>query len=306
MTASQTNNKWLARGVFHWAHQGGAKEAPSNTLHAMELGCATGADGLEFDVHRSRDGRIVLIHDDSLERTTDRSGWVSQHSAGELAALDAAYWWVPGHVDNHDPNTAEAAYELRGRVDKDPDLGVPTVDDVLDRFGHMPMTIEVKDEQAAEPLVALLRARNIPFENMIVTSFSDTVVDKLHRLAPDLPLAPAGRWTFGFYLRTRLHRRLPRRGPYVALQVPHRRPLKEIEQIPAFIRAVIPKAWSLTVTSPRFVRAAHRAGLAVHVWTIDDPDEMRTLIGMGVDGIMTDRPSVLTGVLTGLAAPQAG
>jgi glycerophosphoryl diester phosphodiesterase len=106
--------------------------------------------------------------------------------------------------DNHDPNTAEAAYELRGRVDKDPDLGVPTVDDVLDRYGHMPMTIEVKDEQAAEGLVSVLRAKSIPFENLIVTSFSDTVVDRLHHLAPDLPLAPGGRWTFGFYLRTRL------------------------------------------------------------------------------------------------------
>jgi glycerophosphoryl diester phosphodiesterase len=88
--------------------------------------------------------------------------------------------------------------------------------------------------------------------------------------------------------------------------VPHRRPLNEIEQIPALIRAVLPKAWSLTVTSPRLVRAAHRAGLAVHVWTIDDPDEMRMLIGMGIDGIMTDRPSVLTAVLTDLAAPHAG
>jgi glycerophosphoryl diester phosphodiesterase len=83
----------------------------------------------------------------------------------------------------------------------------------------------------------------------------------------------------------------------VALQVPHRRPLNEIPQIPAFIRAVLPKTWSLKVTSPRLVRVAHRAGLAVHVWTIDDPDEMRTLIEMGVDGIMTDRPSVLRAVL---------
>jgi glycerophosphoryl diester phosphodiesterase len=297
MSASQMENSWLERRVFHWAHQGGAKEAPSNTLFAMDRGCAAGAHGLEFDVHRSRDGRIVLIHDASLARTTDRSGWVAQHSAGELAAFDAAYWWVPGQVDDHTPDTAEAAYELRGQVDKDPDLGVPVLDDVLDRFGHLPMTIEVKDEDAAEGLVSLLRAKAIPFENLIVTSFNDNVVDQLHRLAPDLPLAPGGRWTFGFFLRTRLHRRLPARGQYVALQVPHRRALKEIEQIPAFIRAFLPKGWNLRVTSRRLVRTAHRAGLAVHVWTIDDADEMRTLIGMGVDGIMTDRPCVLAAVL---------
>ena len=298
MTDPKTENRWLGRGVFHWAHQGGAKEAPSNTLYAMEQGCANGAHGLEFDVHRSRDGRVVLIHDDSLERTTNRSGWVAQHSAGELAGFDAAYWWVPGQVDNHDPATAEAVYELRGQIDKDPDLGIPTLDELLDRFGHLPMTIEVKDEDVAEPLISVLQAKKIQFENLIVTSFSDTVVERLHTLAPDLPLAPGGRWMFFFYLRTRLRLPVPRRGPYVALQVPHKRPLKEIEQVPSFIRGLIPKTWRLTVTSPRLVRAAHRAGLAVHIWTIDDADEMRKLIAMGVDGIMTDRPSVLAAILT--------
>jgi glycerophosphoryl diester phosphodiesterase len=298
MTGATADNPWLGRSVFHWAHQGGAKEAPSNTLHALELSRENQADGLEFDVHRSRDGRVVLIHDAALQRTTDRSGWVSQHSAGELAAMDAAYWWVPGQVDNHDPTTGQPAYELRGQVDKDPDLGIPILDDVLDRFGHLPMTIEVKDEAAAEPLVSLLRAKEIPFDNLIVTSFSDTVVDRLHRLAPDLPLAPGGRWTFRFYVRARLRLPLPKRGPYVALQVPHHRPLRELEQIPGALRAVLPKGWKLTVTSRRLVRAAHRAGLAVHVWTIDDADEMRVLIGMGVDGIMTDRPTLLSHVLS--------
>jgi glycerophosphoryl diester phosphodiesterase len=297
MTVSRMENPWLERRVFHWAHQGGAREAPSNTLRAMEQGSANGADGLEFDVHRSQDGRVVLIHDDSLHRTTNRSGWVSQHSAGELAGFDAAYWWVPGQVDNDDPETRESAYELRGQVDKDPDLGIPTLDELLDRFGHMPMTIEVKDEAAAEPLVALLRAKAIPFENLIVTSFSDKVVERLHSLAPDLPLAPGGRWTFFFYLKGRVHWPVPARGPFVALQVPHRRSLKEIDQIPAVIRALLPKGLKLRVTSRRLVRVAHRAGLAVHLWTIDDADEMRELIDMGVDGIMTDKPSVLTAVL---------
>jgi glycerophosphoryl diester phosphodiesterase len=297
MTTSVAANPWLERRAFHWAHQGGAKEAPSNTLHAMEHGCAAGADGLEFDVHRSRDGHVVVIHDASLHRTTDRSGWVPQHSAGELAGCDAAYWWVNGEVDNHELSTPESEYELRGRIDKDPDLGIPTLDALLERFGHMPMTIEVKSGQAAEPLIRNLQARNIPFDNLIVTSFSDAVVDELHRLAPDLPLAPAGGWTFRFYLRCRLHLPVPKRGPFVALQVPHRRPLNEIPQIPGFIRALLPKTLMLKVTSPRFVRVAHRAGLAVHVWTIDEADEMRTLIDMGVDGIMTDRPTVFAAVL---------
>ena len=85
MPASGVANVWLERGVFHWAHQGGAKEAPSNTLDAMDRAAAVGADGLEFDVHLSRDGRVVLIHDRALERTTNGQGPVSERSAEELA-----------------------------------------------------------------------------------------------------------------------------------------------------------------------------------------------------------------------------
>jgi glycerophosphoryl diester phosphodiesterase len=293
---SQVANPWLGRRPFHWAHQGGAKEAPSNTLYAMEEGRRNGAHGLEFDVHRSRDGQIVLIHDHTLDRTTNRSGWVAQHSAGELAGFDAAYWWVPGEVDNHEETTAEAKYELRGRVDKDPDLGIPTLDEVLDRFGHLPMTIEVKDERAVDGLLKTLRDKAIPMENLIVTAFNGKIVGQLHAKAPDLPLAPALPWTLGFLIRARLHLPLPKRGPYVALQVPHRRAWKDI--IPGRVGALIPGALKLTVVTRRFVRAAHRAGLAVHVWTIDDEDEMRQLlVRKGVDGIMTDRPSVLTQAL---------
>jgi glycerophosphoryl diester phosphodiesterase len=89
----------------------------------------------------------------------------------------------------------------------------------------------------------------------------------------------------------------------VALQVPHRLPLTKVEKIPAPIRSLLPGWLKLKVTSRRLIRRAHRAGLAVHVWTIDDAEEMRTLIDMGVDGIMTDCPSVLTTVL---AEPRPG
>jgi glycerophosphoryl diester phosphodiesterase len=297
MTGQQPANPWLNRGVFHWAHQGGAKEAPSNTLRAMRTGVANKAHGLEFDVHRSADGQIVLIHDDTIDRTTDQKGPVAAHSAAELAGFDAAYWWVPGQVDNHDPKTPKERFTLRGRVEKEPDLGIPTLDQVLDSYGDLPMTIEVKVKEAAAPLVELLRARHIPPQNLIVTSFRDDVVDELHRLDKDLPLAPGSGWTFRFLAHTRLHLPLPARGPYVALQVPHKLAYKEIPQIPSIIRAVLRKEWKLTVVTPRFVRAAHRVGLAVHVWTIDEVPEMRQLIHMGVDGIMTDKPSELTRVL---------
>lgn len=295
MGGAAASNPWLERRPFHWAHQGGAKEAPSNTLHAMQHAREAGAHGLELDVHRSRDNRIVVIHDHTLHRTTNRSGWVRQHSTGELAGFDAAYWWVPGQVDNHEATTPEAKYKLRGEVEKNPDLGVPTLDDLLARHGDLPMTIEVKDPGAVERLVDELTDHGVPNDRLIVTSFSDEVVGRLRRHPRHLPLAPGRRWTAWFVIRARLHLPVPKRGPYVALQVPHWYPWKEI--LPGRLGLLVPDRWSVRFITGRVVRAAHRAGLAVHAWTIDDEAEMHELLDLGVDGIMTDCPSVLTRVL---------
>src|SRR5687768_2375516 len=97
----EAENPWLQRRVFHWAHQGGAKEGPSNTLFAMDRALAAGAHGLEFDVHRTHDGQLVLAHDKRLDRTTNGSGEIAERPLEELRRLDAAYWWVPGSVDDH-------------------------------------------------------------------------------------------------------------------------------------------------------------------------------------------------------------
>lgn len=277
-----TDNPWLERRVYHWAHQGGAREGPSNTLYAMTAALAAGSHGIELDVHRTKDGRLVVLHDATLGRTTNGHGKVAERTLEELRRLDAAYWWVPGKVDDHDPATPPDRYTLRGRAPGDPDLRIPTLDEVLDRFA-VPLTIEVKDKTAVGPLVALLRARGRT-QDVIVTSFMERVVRKLRRAGPDLPLAPGRVYNLWFLARV-LVRWPPRRSSYVALQLPHR-------------------YRGLTVLSPRLVRAAHRAGMAVHAWTIDEEAEMRELIAVGVDGIMTDRPTALAAVLRD--QPSAG
>lgn len=103
-------NPWLDRGVYHWAHQGGAREGPSNTLFAMAAALAAGSHGIELDVHRTKDGRLMVLHDATLERTTNGHGKVADHTLEELQRLDAAYWWVPGTVDDHDPSTPADRY----------------------------------------------------------------------------------------------------------------------------------------------------------------------------------------------------
>lgn len=295
-------NPWLDRGVFHWAHQGGARDGPSNTLCAMARGVKAGAHGIEFDVHLSKDGQVVLAHDETLDRTTNHSGRLAYHSLEELRTFDAAYWWVEGEVDDH--HAPADCYILRAPEGQPPssELRIPTLDEVLDRFDE-PLTIEIKDQAAAEPVVQRLGDRGVPLERIIVTSFRDDIVRQVRCLAPELRLAPGRRWTARFFLRTRLGCR-PRRSPYVAVQVPRRYDLGETlpKQYRPIARLIPYRLRSFKVVDKRFLAAAHACGMAVHVWTVDDEDEMRELIALPVDGIMTDRPSILADVLGSPAA----
>ncbi len=303
------DNPWLSGdGVFHWAHQGGAREGPSNTLRAMRRARNEAqADGIELDVHRSKDGHLVLMHDNRLERTTNGRGKIADHDLAELRQLDAAYWWVPGKVDDHGAPPDE--YELRGRVPPDVDLGVATLDDVLDDFPGLPLTIEVKDARAVDPLVELLRIRQVDVSKLVVTSFMETVVRKLRKRAPELPLAPGRVSMWWFLVRVKARAR-PKLSGYVAVQLPHHYGIGNLPPPFRWLAPLVPSRFrSIRVIDSRMIDAAHDCGMAVHAWTIDDEAEMKALVDMGVRGIMTDRPTVLTKVLseTGrLWAPASG
>lgn len=265
--------------MLRWAHQGGAREGPSNTRYAMAraLGPRGGATALEIDVHRTRDGELVVIHDRTLDRTTDGHGRVRRKALDELRRLDAAYWWVEGTLGDH--GAPEADYVHRNKARLDPSFRLPTLSEVLDQFPHTPMTIEIKDWRAAAPVVEALAACGRA--DVTVTSIGDHVMWLVRRSVRRHPvwvagLAPGLVYTVWFRLRVAA-RLAPRRSRYTRIQVP-------------------PKKFGLRFDTRRFVDAARRSGMAVDVWTIDDESTMRSLIALGVDGIMTDCPSVLTAV----------
>ncbi len=283
--------------MFHWAHQGGAREGPSNTLRALRKAREEAhADGLELDVHCCKNGHLVLVHDAKLQRTTNGRGKVRHHELRQLKELDAAHWWVPGKVDDH--HAPESSYELRGRAPAEPDLSVATLDEVLDAFPNVPLTIEVKDSQAVEPLVELLERRQVAMGDVIVSSFKELVVRKLRRRAPHLPLAPGRVSMWWFFVRVKLHLR-PKLSGYVAVQLPHH---YGVENLPGAWRRVgrlVPERFRrLTVLDARMVEAAAERNMAVHAWTIDEVAEIEELTEMGVRGIMTDRPTVLSRALS--------
>jgi glycerophosphoryl diester phosphodiesterase len=231
--------------------------APENTLPAFAAGLAAGADGLELDVHLSRDGVPIVQHDPDLDRCTDATGPVTAKTAAELGALDAAF-------------TFEGA---DGRRWSGQGIGVPTLADVLARFPDVPIIIEIKagTPDTARRVVEVVRAADA-IARVCIGSFSLPALQVVRRLEPRLATSAAreeGQWSL---YRSWLGLGLGR-PPYRAFQVPE-------------------QAGRLRVISPRFIRAAHRAGLSVQVWTVNDEADMRRLLDWGVDGLITDRPDL--------------
>ena len=251
-----------------YAHRGGAALRPENTIKAFDHGLSLGADGLEFDVHLSRDGEVVVHHDETLERTTSGRGRLADHTADELAQMDAAHWFQP-RSDGHgrsspDPNH----YPFRGRG-----VGIPRLRDVLQRYPGAPLIIELKanDEELARRAVSLVRSTGA-LERVRFGSFHGRVLRAARACDPAVKTGAATEET-----RWALYRSWVRwplgSAPYAEFQVPER-------------------SGATLIVTPRFIDHAHRAGLPVKIWTVDDPADMTRFLDWGADALITDRPDI--------------
>jgi glycerophosphoryl diester phosphodiesterase len=278
------DNPWLGRRVLAFAHQGGAREAPSSTMFALRRAVAVGADALELDVHRSADGHLVVCHDPTVDRTTNGAGRIADLTLEQLQALDNAHWWRPGEVVDLEAGPADLP--LRGRAPDQRDLGIATLAEVLDAFPGVLLNLDIKqtapdvvpyEAQLAEQLVAAGRT-----DDVIVASFSDDALDAFAAEGTGIGTSCGPRAVIALAQALATGEPIPAEVlRHVAVQVP-------------------PRFGGTDVVTASAVHAAHDAGMAVHVWTIDDEDEMRRLIELGVDGVMTDRPSALVAVLEDL------
>ena len=285
------DNPWLERRPLNIAHQGGEIENPSNTLYAFTTSLASGADMLETDVHLTADGHVVAIHDETVDRTTNGSGSVEDMTLAQIKALDAAHWFAAGRGTTR--NAPEQDYVFRGVATGEQapppgftanDFTVATLDEILTRYPGVPLNVELKPTTRMtgrlEVAVAQLLAEHGRTHDVIVVSFLDHSTELFKLLAPQVHTA-VGTVQAGVF-KLSAEGALPGlpNARYKALQVPI-----EFNGIP--------------VTNEDFVTDAHANGLAVHVWTINDPVEMEHLLAIGADGVMTDRPSVLEAVLAG-------
>jgi glycerophosphoryl diester phosphodiesterase len=247
------------------AHRGGAGLWPENTLLAFEHALELGADMLEFDVRATRDGHLVVVHDATVDRTTDGSGRVAEMTLEQVRALDAAYRWSP---------LGGAASPYRGQ-----DIRIPLLEEVLGRFPDAATTIELKVGGAAVIEGACAALGRNPGGARIVASFDAATLREFRRRCPGVPTSAAAAEAREFLTFANVApRHLPRSTDYRLLQLP-------------------PTYGPLRVLTRRLVAAAGARGLAVHAWTINEPAEMRRLVDLGVDGILTDRPDLLLELL---------
>jgi glycerophosphoryl diester phosphodiesterase len=294
--AGAATNPWIEKTPLDIAHQGGEDEFPSNTMYAFKRSLQVGADMLELDVGVTKDGQVVVMHDTTVDRTTNGHGTVASFTLKQLRKLDAAYWFSGGaNAYRHD--RPRSAYRLRGvatgklRPPKGftaADFRVPTLREVLRAFPHTPINVEIKGRTKAEALDeyltnadALARTlRGIKRRDVIVVSFKQEAVDRFHQLVPALPVAPgiggAANWLLG--------NKSPGDG-VVAFQLPITYDLN---------------GQTLQITTADNVARAHREGYAWHTWLSDDgesPAIWSRLLDMGVDGVMTARPKAFAALL---------
>lgn len=270
---------WLERRVIAYSHQGGAWEGPSSTLHAIRSALEAGATGIELDVHATKDGRLVVCHDATVDRTTDGSGAIASLTWDELRTLDNAYWWAPGA--DVTPGLDPEDYPYRGRGPTDRDFRIALLEEVLEEFPDVLLNLDIKQTapmvEPYEGKLAQMLAGYGRTDDVIVASFLDSATDAFSTFAPDVPTSAGTAAVAAFFQAVRAGEEPPPMR-HVALQVPAR-------------------YGELTLVDEQFVEVAHEQGLAVHVWTIEEESEMEELCALGVDGIITDRPTALTSVL---------
>jgi glycerophosphoryl diester phosphodiesterase len=266
---------WTSRRVIAYAHQGGAFEGPSSTLFAIGQALAHGATGVELDVHATKDRIVVVCHDETVDRTTNHHGEIASLTLGELRDMDNAYWWIAGEAVS--PGRDDSAYVHRGKAPGDRGFAVATLEEVIRAFPGVLFNLDIKrTAPEVEPYEQLLydELRRLErTDSVIVASFSDDAIGAFRRVAPDVATSAATEETAAFYFS--IH------APGEAV-------------VPPAVAFQVPATYGdVTVVDDTFVTEAHRYGIAVHVWTINDVPEMDRLVDLGVDGIVSDTPTVL-------------
>ncbi len=253
-------------------HRGAAGECPENTLTSFERALTRGADILEADLQLSRDGVPVVFHDATLERTTDGQGAPGDHPLEALRRLDAAYHFVPARLpgDSESP-PANRPPPYRGRG-----VRIPTLAEALSAFSRARFNLELKDRDPRLVEATLQCVRDAEADSRVLLTAGDDEIMGPLRAAVSARgsgvAVGASTGEIGAFLRSALLGEAPP-GELLVLQVPATFAGREL-------------------VTQAFVDHARRHEIGVHVWTINEPNEMHRLLDLGVHGLVTDFPGL--------------
>ena len=239
--------------TLNFAHRGASYHAPENTLSAFQLARDMGADGIELDVQLSHDGTAVVIHDATVDRTTDGFGAVADLTLAELKELDAGSWVSSDFAGERIPTLTEV-FEAVGQ----------------DLLLNLELKVMVSEPTGLEEVVVSLIAHYGMEGRVLISSFNPLALQRVRRAHPHIPLA----LLYGASLPgAELERWVQDLQPLAALHPEH-----------------------------RLVNATHLAwarehNCRVNTWTVDEPKEMRRLLALGVEGLITNRPDLLGVIL---------
>lgn len=250
---------------FVFAHRGGAGIAPENTIAAFQKSADLGVDFLELDIHATKDGELVVFHDRSVDRTTDGKGLLAEKTLEELKQLDAGYNWT---------NDGGKTFPFRGKG-----VVIPTLREVFEKFPIVKINIEPKHSAPSpvEILCDLIREYNRT-DKVIVASTRGSFMEKFRNECSEVATSASPAEAVGFLVRYK-----------VGLSDNYTPKMSALQTIPTLK--------ILDVVTPGYLKAADAKNLQVHVWTINETEEMKRLAELGVDGIMTDYPDKLLKIL---------
>lgn len=239
------------------AHRGASAYAPDHTLEAIALALEQGADAIEVDVHLTRDGHPVLHHGGDLSENTEASGPLGRYSLAELREFDVGYRFTPD---------AGVSFPHRGKGHS-----VITLAEALEAFPGVRFNLDIKERRAARATRRVIDEKGAGDRVLLAAFYS-------------WQRSPALRGYKGPRSIT-----LDQMVPYMLL---HGARLDALWPMPVDALQLPEQHWGIRVVSPRLIERAHRRGLRVHVWTVDDRQDMERLLDWGVDGIITKRPDV--------------
>lgn len=265
-------DKAFSHENFHrpWiiAHGGAKLLFPENTFIAFDSSIAMGVDMLEMDVRLTRDSQLVCLHNETIDETSNGKGKAIRYSLLVLKQL----------------NFGKKFKDLNGNYPyRNKRVRIPSLEQVLVKYPQMPLTIELKDtgengRKAARFLKYLLNKyhRN---DDVIIASFDQATLDYFRSITENKVRTSAARKEVeSFVYKSKLF-----------LSKFHQ-PIAEYLQLPL-------SASGVDLSSESIISKAHKKGYNIHYWTINDTSEMRKLINLKVDGIITDRPDLLIRIL---------